>query len=77
MRQPNGFYLFRAEEVTSRTYQQVQMEIYEQARQAKYQQWMAQLNGSVDFKVENENFFKAPPPAPAPPAAAPQLLPVK
>jgi peptidyl-prolyl cis-trans isomerase C len=78
VRQPNGFYLFRAEEVTSRTYQQVQIEIYEQARQAKYQQWMAQMNGSVDFKVENENFFKAPAPPPTPaPAAAPQLLPVK
>ena len=74
VRQPNGFYLFRADEVTTRTYQQVQMEIYEQARQAKYQQWMAQLNGSMDFKVENENFFKAPAP---PPATAPQLLPVK
>jgi peptidyl-prolyl cis-trans isomerase C len=78
VRQPNGFYLFRAEEVTARTYQQVQIEIYEQVRQAKYQQWMAKLNGSVDFKVENENFFKAPAPVAAPaPAAAPQILPVK
>lgn len=73
VRQPNGFYLFRAEEVTARTFQQVEIEITEQARQEKYKQWMAQLNGSVDYKVENENFFK---PAPAP-AAAPPLLPVK
>src|SRR5689334_8660638 len=31
VRQPNGFYLFRAEEVTTRTFQQVQMEIVDQA----------------------------------------------
>ena len=76
VRQPNGFYLFRAEEVTARTYAQVQMEIYEQARQAKYQEWMGKLNTSIDFKVENENFFKTPPATPTP-AVAPKLSPVK
>ena len=74
VRQPNGFYLFRAEEVTTRSFQQVQMEILEQARQAMYQQWLAQMNSSVDVKVENEQFFT--PPAPAS-AAAPPLGPGK
>ncbi len=69
VRQPNGFYLFRAEEVSTRTFQQVQIDLYEQARQAKSNQWMAKLNESINFKVEDEKFFT---PAPgAPPQAAP------
>jgi len=71
VRQPNGFYLFRAEEVTTRTFQQVQMDIYEQARQAKSQQWMAKMNSSINFKVEDEKFFAASPAAPGTPASAP------
>jgi peptidyl-prolyl cis-trans isomerase C len=70
VRQPNGFYLFRAEEVTTRTYQEVEVEVMEQARQAKYQQWMAQMNNSIDVKVENEQFFTPAGPAQA---AAPPL----
>jgi hypothetical protein len=41
----------------------------EQARQAKYQEWMAQMNKSIDVKVENEQFFT--PAAPAQAAAPP------
>jgi parvulin-like peptidyl-prolyl isomerase len=65
VRQPNGFYLFRAEEVTARTFQQVQMEVAEQARQAAYQQWLGKVNTSIDVKIENEQFF-----TPAGPASA-------
>lgn len=70
VRQPNGFYLFRAEEVTVRNFDQVANEVLEQARQAKYQQWMSQMNGSINVKVEYEQFF-TPPAAPA--TAAPPL----
>ena len=68
VRQPNGFYLFRAEEIGTRTFQQVQMDLYEQARQAKSQAWMAKLNESIQFKVEDEKFFTtaAPPASPVP-----------
>jgi parvulin-like peptidyl-prolyl isomerase len=74
VRQPNGFYLFRAEDITVRSYQQMQIEILEEVRQVKSKEWMDKLNNSVDFKVENEAFFKAaeaPAPAPQSPAAAP------
>ena len=74
VRQPNGFYLFRAEEVTSRTYQQVQIEVLEQARQARYQQWLGQVNSSIDVKIENEQFFTPSGPASA---TAPPLGPVR
>jgi peptidyl-prolyl cis-trans isomerase C len=70
VRQPNGFYLFRAEQVGTLTFQQVQMDIYEQARQAKSQAWMAKLNESINFKIEDEKFFTQAP-APGSPAAAP------
>jgi peptidyl-prolyl cis-trans isomerase C len=70
VRQPNGFYLFRAEEVSVRNFDQVASEVLEQARQAKYQQWMSQMNGSINVKVEYEQFFNAPA---APAAAAPPL----
>jgi parvulin-like peptidyl-prolyl isomerase len=69
VRQPNGFYLFRAEEVTARTYQQVEIEVLEQARQNAYQQWMAKMNNSIDVKIENQQFFT--PPAPASATAPP------
>jgi parvulin-like peptidyl-prolyl isomerase len=65
VRQPNGFYLFRAEAVTIRSFKEVEVEVGEQARQAKYQQWLAQMNANVDFKVENDQFFTAPAPASA------------
>ena len=71
VRQPNGFYLFRAEEVTARDFNQVQVEVLEQARQAKYQEWIAKVNASVDVKVENEQFFAPSGPAPAAPPAPP------
>ena len=74
VRQPNGFYLFRAEEITSRSYQQMQLDILEEVRQVKSKEWMEKLNTSVDFKVENEAFFKAAEsaaPAPQSPAVAP------
>jgi parvulin-like peptidyl-prolyl isomerase len=72
VRQPNGFYLFRADQISTRTYQQEQMNIYEQAKQAKAQKWMNDVNASIQFKVENEAFFKAAAgAAPAPGAGAP------
>ena len=70
VRQPNGFYLFRADEIGTRTFQQVQMDIYEQARQAKSQAWMAKLNESIKFKIEDEKFFTTPAPAAAPASPA-------
>jgi peptidyl-prolyl cis-trans isomerase C len=67
VRQPNGYYLFRAEEVTFRAYQQVQGEIYDIMRQINFKKWLDQMDKSVNVKIENPAVFK--PTAPAPPAA--------
>lgn len=65
VRQPNGFYLFRAEEVTVRSYQQVQAEIYDIVRQANFQKWLESMDKSVQIKIENPAFFKTTAAAPA------------
>ena len=58
VRQPNGFYLFRAEEVSVRTYQQVQTEIYDLVRQNNIKKWIDRMDKSIEYKVENPAFFK-------------------
>ena len=50
VRQPNGFYLLRAEEVHYRPLSQVRDEIFTELKQRNYSQWLAQTNG--DTKVE-------------------------
>ena len=77
VRQPNGFYLFRAEQITVRSYQQMQIEILEEVRQVKSKEWMDKMDTSIDFKVDNEAFFKAAEqpahPAPAAPGVPPAV----
>ena len=70
VRQPNGFYLFRAEEVSVRSYQQVQSEIYDLVRTQNYKNKLDQMDKNIDYKIENPAFFKATAAAsaPAPPA---------
>ena len=50
VRQPNGFYLLRADEVRYRPLSQVRDEIFTQLRQQHYGQWLDQTN--KDTKVE-------------------------
>jgi peptidyl-prolyl cis-trans isomerase C len=50
VRQPNGFYLLRAEEVRYRPLSQVRDEIFTELRQRHYSQWLEQTN--KDAKVE-------------------------
>ncbi|MEX2260368.1 MAG: peptidylprolyl isomerase [Bryobacteraceae bacterium] len=63
VRQPNGFYLFRAEEVSAQPYEQVRDEIFNQLRQARFKQWLDTTGTKLDIKVENETFFSTAPPA--------------
>lgn len=70
VRQPNGFYLFRAEDVSTRSYQQVQTEIYDIVRQGTFKDWLDKMDKSIQVKIEDPAFFKttAAVPAPAPKA---------
>lgn len=69
VRQPNGFYLFRAEEITAQAYPEVKDQIFTELKQARFKEWLEGVRASLDIKVENEEFLK-PPPAP-PSLAAP------
>jgi peptidyl-prolyl cis-trans isomerase C len=53
VRQPNGFYVFRAEEVTYRALSQVRDEIYSEVKNQHYKETMDRLN--TDSKVNNIN----------------------
>ena len=67
VRQPNGFYLFRAEEISAQPYTEVKDQIFTELKQVKFKEWLEGVRGSLDIKVENEEFLK---PAPAAPSLA-------
>lgn len=69
VRQPNGFYLFRVEESSQQTFDQVKNQIMNEMRQAKFNEWMQATQKSIEVKIENEAAFATA--APAPPAAQP------
>jgi parvulin-like peptidyl-prolyl isomerase len=58
VRQPNGYYLFRAEEITARPFSEVQEEIQNELRQARFKQWMDQTTRGLNVKLESEAYFK-------------------
>jgi hypothetical protein len=51
LRQPNGYYLLRAEEVTYRPLVQVRDEIFEALRQERYNQWLAKVNRETKVEI--------------------------
>jgi peptidyl-prolyl cis-trans isomerase C len=69
VRQPNGFYLFRLEESSQQTFDQVKDQITAEMRQARFSEWMQSMQKSIDIKIENEAAFA--PVAPAIQAAPP------
>jgi parvulin-like peptidyl-prolyl isomerase len=64
VKQPNGFYLFRAEEVTAQPYAEVQEQILNQMKEAHFKKWMDDLGVSLNLKIENQAFFTEGGPAP-------------
>ena len=57
VKQPNGFYLFRAEEITAQPFAEVQEEIVNELKQARFKQRMDEINSNLKLKIENEGFF--------------------
>jgi len=58
LKQQNGFYLFRAQSVGLRPYEEVKDEIYIQLRDAAMNQWIAGLQKSIVITLDNPTFFK-------------------
>jgi len=57
VKQPNGFYLFRAEEVSPQPLAEVQDQVLNELKQAHFKQWMDAVNAGLNFKIQNEGFF--------------------
>ncbi len=63
LRQPNGYYLIRLEELKAQPYEEVRTQIYEEMKQKEFGDWMQALQKRYDVKVENPAYFTATPPA--------------
>ena len=57
LKQPNGFYLLRAEEVSYRPLSDVRDDIYNELKNAKARQWLDRMNLSTVVKVLNPAFL--------------------
>jgi peptidyl-prolyl cis-trans isomerase C len=57
IRQPNGFYLFRAEQITPQPFSEIQEQIVDQIRQNRFKEWMEQTTHDLNLKYENESYF--------------------
>ena len=60
VRQPNGFYLFRAEEVTYRPLSQARDEIFNALKQQHYSEWLEQTNKNTKVVYNSPAFLGAP-----------------
>ena len=57
LKQPNGFYLLRAEEVSYRPLSDVRDDIYNELKNAKAREWLDRMNLSTVVKVLNPVFL--------------------
>ena len=62
LRQPNGFYLLRAEEVTVRPLAEVRDEIYAELKNVRADQWLRSMDKEVKVQILNPAFGTVTPP---------------
>lgn len=66
VRQPNGFYIFKIEDVKSQPFDEVRDTIYNDLKTARVNQWIDSIRNTIEVKIENEAAFETkPPPRPA------------
>ena len=68
LKQPNGFYILRAEEVTVRPLSEVRDEIYNEVKNIKADQWIRAIDTGIKVQVVNKAFVEGTPAAAATPA---------
>jgi parvulin-like peptidyl-prolyl isomerase len=69
VRQPNGFYVFRAEEVSAKPYDDVKDQIFNELKSARLKQWLDKTTKELNIQYEDNEFFSvtaAPPATPQP-----------
>jgi parvulin-like peptidyl-prolyl isomerase len=67
LKQPNGFYLLRAEEVTVRPLSEVRDEIYSDLRNVRSDEWLRAMDRSVKVQIVNPAFISGTPVPATPP----------
>lgn len=68
VRQPNGFYIFRADAVSEKPFLEVRDQIFTELKNQRLKEWLDATTKSLDIKFENEQFFSGssmPPSGPA------------
>jgi peptidyl-prolyl cis-trans isomerase C len=65
VKQPNGFYLFRAEEVSAQPLAEVHEAVLNDLKQVQFKKWMDEVNHDLNFKITNQAFFSEGGAAPA------------
>ncbi|HWB83364.1 MAG TPA: peptidylprolyl isomerase [Bryobacteraceae bacterium] len=63
VRQPGGFYLLRADEITYRPLSQVRDSIFSDLKQEQFKQWLDQTHAGTKVDFPNSAFFNNPAPA--------------
>ena len=58
LKQPNGYYVLRAEEISCRPLADVRDEIYNELKNAKARDWLDRMNLSTTVKVLNQAFVQ-------------------
>jgi peptidyl-prolyl cis-trans isomerase C len=57
IKQPNGFYLIKAEEIDQKSFNDSVMQILQQMKQAKFQEWLKGMQAQYSVKIENPAYF--------------------
>jgi peptidyl-prolyl cis-trans isomerase C len=57
VRQPNGFYLIRVDELTMEPFNDVSMQIFQEVKQQRFNEWVASVQAQYKVKVENPAYF--------------------
>jgi len=68
IKQPNGFYLLRAESVDIVPFNSAIAQIVQAVKQEKFQEWMKGMQAQYSVKVENHDYFAPRVPPQLPPA---------
>ncbi|HUA22081.1 MAG TPA: peptidylprolyl isomerase [Bryobacteraceae bacterium] len=63
IKEPNGFYLIRAEEISTEPFDDVVIPILQDIRRERFQAWLKGMQSQFTVKVENPDYFKPQVPA--------------
>jgi peptidyl-prolyl cis-trans isomerase C len=57
VRQPNGFYLIRVDEFNTEPFNDVSMQIFQEIKQQRFNEWVSSIQAQYKVKVENPAYF--------------------